>query len=104
MLRTLDHGALPRSMDTTSPSSASETQCLVAGGQTGHPKHERTPFTPDQLDRAWEYTLDSCPDCGGDLKSAQKESRVVQQVKLVGKPVRIEEHRGLAFWCPRCSC
>jgi len=73
-----------------------------AGGQTGHPKHERTPFTPDQLDGAWEYTLDSCPDCGGDLKSAQEESRVVQQVELVEKPVRIEEHRGLAFWCPRC--
>ena len=72
------------------------------GGQQGHTKHERTPFAPDQLDGAWEYALDSCPDCGGDLKSAQAEPRVVQQVELVEKPVRIEEHRGLAFWCPRC--
>ena len=73
-----------------------------AGGQPGHAKHERTPFAPDQLDGEWEYTLDSCPDCGGDLKSAQAEPRVVQQVELVDKPVRIDEHRAGAFWCPRC--
>ncbi|MFC1525690.1 IS66 family transposase [Candidatus Latescibacterota bacterium] len=73
-----------------------------AGGQPGHAKQERTPFTPDQLDGEWEYTLDSCPDCGGDLKSAQAEPRVVQQVELADKPVRIDEHRAGAFWCPRC--
>ena len=73
-----------------------------AGGQPGHPKHERTPFTPDQLDAAWEYTLTACPDCGGDLKNAQVEPRVVQQMELVEKPVRVEEHRAMAFWCPRC--
>ena len=48
-----------------------------AGGQPGHTKHERTPFTPEQLDGAWEYTLDSCPDCGGDLSNAEAEPRVV---------------------------
>mgnify|MGYP001980695044 CR=1 FL=1 len=73
-----------------------------AGGQPGHPKHERPPFTPDQLDAAWEYTLSACPDCGGGLRKAPAESRVVQQIELVKKPVRIEEHRALAFWCPRC--
>lgn len=73
-----------------------------AGGQPGHPKHERTPFTPEQLDAAWEYQLSACPDCGGDLKNAQLEPRVVQQVELVEKPVRMEEHRALAFWCRRC--
>ena len=26
----------------------------------------------------------------------------MQQIELVEKPVRIEEHRALAFWCPRC--
>ena len=31
------------------------------GGQPGHPKHQRTPFTPDQIDAAWDYVLDrSC--------------------------------------------
>lgn len=73
------------------------------GGQPGHPKHDRTPFTPDQLDAAWEYTLDQCPDCGGVLKNAQQEPRVVQQVELIEKPVRIEEHRAYVYWCPRCQ-
>ena len=27
------------------------------GGQPGHPKHERTPFTPEELNTAWDYTL-----------------------------------------------
>ena len=73
-----------------------------AGGQHGHTKHERTPFAPEQLDGAWEYTLGSCPDCGGDLRNAPAEPRVVQQVELVEKPVRIDEHRAGAFWCSRC--
>jgi len=72
------------------------------GGQPGHPKHERTPFTPDELNAAWEYVLDRCPDCGGVLKNAQQEPRVVQQVELAEKPVRIEEHRAYVYWCPRC--
>jgi transposase len=73
------------------------------GGQPGHAKHERRPFTPEQLDAAWEYTLTECPDCGGALKQAEAEPRVVQQVELVQKPVRIEEHRALPSWCPRCD-
>lgn len=72
------------------------------GGQPGHAKHERRPFGPDQLDAAWDYTLDECPTCGGDLQNARLEPRVVQQVELVDKPVRITEHRGMAHWCPRC--
>ena len=72
------------------------------GGQPGHPKHERTPFTPDQVDARWEYTLEECPRCGGVLKNARLEPRVVQQAELVEKPVRIEEHRALAYWCPHC--
>jgi len=27
---------------------------------------------------------------------------VVQQVEIVERPIRIEEHRGLAHWCPAC--
>ncbi|MGK2956059.1 MAG: IS66 family transposase [Solirubrobacterales bacterium] len=72
------------------------------GGQPGHPKHERTPFTPDQLHAAWDYTLEQCPDCGGELKGARRKPRVIQQVELLDQPVRIEEHHAHAYWCPRC--
>lgn len=74
-----------------------------AGGQPGHPKHERLPITPDQLDATWEYRLSECPDCGGGVDEAAVQPRVVQQIELVKKPVRIDEHRALASWCPRCQ-
>jgi transposase len=73
------------------------------GGQKGHPKHERPPFLPDELDGAWDYTLSVCPDCGGKLDPSDKAPKVVQQVEIVQKPVRIDEHRGLAYWCSACQ-
>ena len=96
----------PPSSDIVKPPKPAVTRRTgkrKAGGQPGHAKHERTSFTPEQLDAAWEYTLTACPGCGGDLKGAQVEPRVVQQIELVHKPVRIEEHRAMAFWCPRCQ-
>jgi transposase len=73
------------------------------GGQPGHHKHQRAPFSPEQIDVAWDYTLDQCPDCGGALKNAQRSGRVVQQMELVDKPVRVEAHRALTYWCPHCQ-
>ena len=73
------------------------------GGQKGHPKHERTPFLPDELDNAWDYTLSACPDCGGILDPSDKAPKVVQQIEIIEKPIRIDEHRGLAYWCSRCQ-
>jgi len=96
----------PPSSDIVKPPKPAVTRRTgkrKAGGQPGHAKHERTSFTPEQLDAAWEYTLSACPGCGGGLKSAQVEPRVVQQIELVHKPVRIEEHRAMGFWCPRCQ-
>lgn len=72
------------------------------GGQKGHPKHERAPFLPDELDGAWDYTLSACPDCGGKLEPGDQAPKVVQQVEIVEKPIRIDEHRGLAYWCSAC--
>src|SRR3990172_7434654 len=31
------------------------------GGQPGHPRHERPPFTPEQIDERIDYTLPICP-------------------------------------------
>lgn len=72
------------------------------GGQKGHPKHERPPFSPDELDGAWDYTLIACPDCHGKLDPSDKAPKVVQQIEIVQKPIRIDEHRGLAYWCSAC--
>ncbi len=73
------------------------------GGQKGHPKHERPPFLPDELDGTWDYTLSVCPDCGEKLDPSDKAPKVVQQVEIIEKPIRIDEHRGLAYWCSACQ-
>lgn len=73
------------------------------GGQLGHERHERPSFPADMIDDILPYTLDGCPDCGGELLfSRQAEPRVIQQAELVAKPLRITEHRALAYWCPKC--
>ena len=73
------------------------------GGQEGHPKHDRQPFAVEDLSDAFEYQLDRCPDCGGRVKRAKAEPRVLQQVELVASPLRIDEHRGLAYYCGHCE-
>ena len=69
----------------------------------GHPKHERPEFPPEQIDQTQDYTLTQCPDCGGKLQNAAAAPRLIQQVEISDKPVRIEEHRGLAYWCRHCQ-
>ena len=72
------------------------------GGQPGHPKHEREPFGPDEVNRVRTYSLPACPRCGGRLKSLKETPRVIQQVEIIERPIRITERRGLRYWCPHC--
>src|SRR6266481_4876715 len=72
------------------------------GGQVGHEPHHRPAFAPEQIDATHDYTLDQCPDCGGTLEDADTAPRVLQQVEIIEVPLRIEEHRGLAYWCGHC--
>jgi len=72
------------------------------GGQPGHPRHQRPPFPPDQIDQTRLYTLGQCPGCGGALQPSTEPPRIVQQVELIDKPLVVTEHRALAYWCPRC--
>ena len=85
------------------PASGGRVGKRSIGGQPGHAKHERRMFGPDEIDASWDYTLEACPDCGGVLRSARIAPRVVQQVELVDKPVRITEHRALGHRCVRCG-
>lgn len=84
------------------PKGRGKKQRRKIGGQKGHSKHERQPFAVEDLSDAWEYHLDRCPDCGGRVKRAKAEARVVQQVEVVELPIRIDEHRGLAYYCGHC--
>lgn len=72
------------------------------GGQPGHPRHERAPFAPEQIDETHLYELTRCPSCGGLLQRSCQPPRVLQQVELVERPVVVTEHRAPAYWCARC--
>jgi transposase len=66
-----------------------------AGGQPGHPKHERVAFPPEAVNGGFfDHRLDSCPACGQDLRPALTiPPRVVQQVDVREVPLSIQEHR-----------
>ena len=72
------------------------------GGQPGHKKHEQKPIPPEDVDAHYEYSLASCPCCGGRLMHSSHLLRMKQQVDLAGRSVRVSEHEAWAFWCPRC--
>lgn len=96
----------PPSSDIVKPAKdgpQGKNQQRRRGGQPGHAKHERPEFPPEQIDQTQDYTLTQCPDCGGKLQNADAAPRRIQQVEIIDKPVRIEEHRGLAYWCRHCQ-
>src|SRR5512143_2310615 len=76
-----------------------------AGGQPGHPKHERVAFPPESINGGFfDHHLDSCPACGHDLQPAPTLApRVVQQVDIVEVPLSIQEHRSHLGWCSHCQ-
>jgi len=94
----------PPSSDIVKPKKTGKKgKKRTRGGQDGHAKHERAPFPPEQIDDVLDYRMDRCPKCGTKLQPGRVAPRVVQQIELVEKPVRIEEHRGYPYWCPHCK-
>ena len=73
------------------------------GAQAGHPRHERPPFAPEEINRPVEYHLSQCPDCGGKVTPQNITPRVVQQVDLADKLTEVSEHRRHACFCRRCQ-
>jgi len=75
----------------------------LIGGQKGHPRHEREPFTPDQINRVVDYRMDCCPNCGGRVRPMNVPPRKVQQVAIPELPVQVVEHRRHGYYCPHCQ-
>ena len=94
----------PPSSDITKPPRKKKSNgSRNIGGQPGHTKHERTPFTKKEITDFQTHTLDACPDCGGKLKKVKGSEKVVQQAEIVKKPIHIEQHTGLCYWCEHCQ-
>lgn len=73
------------------------------GGQPGHPRHERPPFPPEQVDRIRTHTLRACPGCGGRLRKLKGLGHMLQQAELVARPIQVTEHRCEAYCCRSCG-
>ena len=73
------------------------------GGQPGHPKHEREPFSAEQITNVHTHALEACPRCGGGLRPNGSLGRVVQQVDVPEIPLTIEQHTCPEYWCEHCQ-
>jgi transposase len=94
----------PPSSDIVKPKKAprKDGKKRKRGGQPGHKQHVRPPFPREAVDDFVPYTLDCCPDCGGNLLPSRREPEVLQQVEISATPTVVTEHQGLAYWCPHC--
>jgi transposase len=94
----------PPSSDIVKPPRKKKGNCSRnIGGQPGHTKHKRTPFAADEIDTFQTHTVDTCPDCDKKLKEVENTSNVIQQVEIVKKPIHIEQHTALCYWCEHCQ-
>lgn len=74
------------------------------GGQPGHPRHQRHPFTPEQCSGGiHQHRLSHCPDCGHDLQAGERMPKIVQQVDIQEVPLLISEHQAMPGYCPHCQ-
>jgi transposase len=74
------------------------------GGQPNHPRHERSPFSDDQVDYT-ELQCSECPDCGGPVVPSKSAPKVLQQIDLVlpSEMIRVVGFRSHACWCRKCQ-
>jgi hypothetical protein len=100
--KTSANSSKPPSSDIVKPPQPTSATRRRRGAQPGHAPHPRPPFAPAEVDAVQEYRRPGCPDCGGALEASDATPRVVTQVELVERPIRITEHRGQPGWCPRC--
>jgi transposase len=75
-----------------------------AGGQPGHPQHQRAPIPAELLNGGTHtYTVEICPGCGHGLQPAPLCPHVVQQIEIETVPLCLSEHRAYAGWCTHCQ-
>lgn len=86
-----------------SPAGPSSKKKRQRGGQPGHARHARAPFSPEQVDEVFEYTVDKCPIHGIAIEPGTGPPRIVQQAELPPRLINVFEHRALGSWCPRCK-
>ena len=73
------------------------------GGQPGHPRYERPPFSKEDIDFVHPHLLNRCPDCNGQVIPTEGVPRIVQQMEIVELPLVRHEHQSFPTWCEKCQ-
>jgi transposase len=99
--RDSSNSSKPPSSDIVKPNKNGTSQARrkrKIGGQEGHPRHERTSFAPEDVDRTIRYELPPAQTRG---LIPLKEWFVLQQVDLADKLYVVTEHRARKYRDPR---
>ena len=76
----------PSSDEITKPKNQKEGNRKI-GGQPGHERHLRTPFTEDEINKTHPYILTVCPVCDGEVHIIDAPPRIIQQMELPELPI-----------------
>lgn len=102
--KTSANSSKPPSSDVVKPKKNRGPARRSLGAQPGHPRHQRPPFPPEQIDQRKEYAPTHCAGCGGShWRRLPEPARVVQQIELAPKPFSITEHTAWACRCQNCG-
>jgi len=96
----------PPSSDITKPEKTKKGKGKKnkPGGQPGHAKHERPPYSADELNERWEYHCPSCSGCDSlDIILLDQPPKIIQQTELIEVVTHTEEHRAYAYYCEACD-
>ncbi|MEN6577769.1 MAG: IS66 family transposase [Phycisphaerales bacterium] len=101
LARDSSNSSKPPSSDIVKPKNTSRPRGRrkrKIGGQPGHPREERMPFGPDQIDRTIRHELSPVRSRG---LIPLDEWAVLQQVELAEKLYTVTEHRARKYVDPR---
>ncbi len=71
----------PSSDITKPPKKLKQGKKNKIGGQPGHPKHQRTPFSEDEIDEHLGYHCSSCLECdSNNIILLDEQPKIIQQV------------------------
>ncbi len=93
----------PSSDDITKPKKKNKEGKRGIGGQPGHERHTRPPFSEDEINEIHPYILTNCPICNGEVNVLDASPRTIQQMELTKVPITKVEHRSYPVWCEKCQ-
>jgi transposase len=77
-----------------------------AGGQPGHPRHDRPDPDPDHIDHVRDHYPDACPTCHDSLADVRRDACAVQTQYVWELPVvrpDVTAHQYHTVCCPGCA-